>query len=46
MRYFPRIIDKKNDDPAKEYTLTQSAPLPIPLQPNNTFKLQAHDPAA
>jgi hypothetical protein len=46
MRYFPRIIDKKNDDPAKEYTLTQSAPLPVPLQPNNTFKLQVHDPAA
>ena len=44
MRYFPRIVDKKNDDPAKEYTLTQSAPLPVPLQPNNTFKLQVHDP--
>lgn len=44
MRMFPRIIDKKNDDPAKEYTLTQSAPLPIPVEPNNTFKLQVHDP--
>lgn len=43
MRMFPRIIDKKNDDPAKEYTLTQSAPLPIPVEPNNTFKLQVHD---
>lgn len=46
MRMFPRIVDKKNDDPAKEYTLTQSAPLPIPLEPNNTFKLQVHDAAA
>lgn len=45
LRYFPRIVDKKNDDPAKEYTLTQSAPLPIPVEPNNTFKLQVHDPA-
>lgn len=40
MRMFPRLIDKKNDDPAKEYTLTQSAPLPVPLEPNNTWKLQ------
>lgn len=45
MEMFPRIVDKKKDDPAKEYTLTQSAPLPIPLEPNNTFKLQVHDPA-
>jgi len=45
MRYFPRIVDKKNDDPAKEYTLTQSAPLPVPVEPNNTFKLQVYDPA-
>lgn len=44
MRYFPRIVDKKKDDPAKEYTLTQSAPLPVPLEPNNTWKLQVHDP--
>jgi len=43
MRMFPRIIDKKNDDPAKEYTLTQSAPLPIALEPNNSWKLQVHD---
>lgn len=40
MKMFPRLIDKKNDDPAKEYTLTQSAPLPVPLEPNNTWKLQ------
>ena len=46
MRYFPRIVDKKNDDPAHEYTLTQSAPLPIPREPNNSFKLQVHDPAS
>lgn len=46
MRMFPRIVDKKNDDPAKEYTLTQSAPLPVPVEPNNTFKLQVHDAAA
>ena len=46
MKMFPRIIDKKQDDPAKEYTLTQSAPLPIPLEPNNTFKLQVHTAAA
>lgn len=45
MRIFPRIVDKKNDDPAKEYTLSQSAPLPVPLEPNNTFKLQVHDAA-
>lgn len=45
MKMFPRIVDKKNDDPAKEYTLTQSAPLPVPLEPNNTFKLQVHDAA-
>lgn len=46
MKMFPRIVDKKNDDPAKEYTLTQSAPLPIPTEPNNSFKLQVHDAAA
>lgn len=46
MRIFPRIVDKKNDDPAKEYTLSQSAPLPVPLEPNNSFKLQVHDPDA
>ena len=45
MRMFPRIVDKKQDDPAKEYTLTQSAPLPVPLEPNNSFKLQVHDAA-
>lgn len=45
MRIFPRIVDKKNDDPAKEYTLSQSAPLPVPLEPNNSFKLQVHDAA-
>lgn len=45
MRMFPRIVDKKNDDPAKEFTLTQSAPLPIAREPNNTFKLQVHDAA-
>jgi hypothetical protein len=46
MRMFPRIVDQKNADPAKEYTLTQSAPLPVPMEPNNSFKLQAHDPDA
>ncbi len=45
MRMFPRIVDKKNDDPAKEYTLTQSAPLPVPVEPNNSFKLQVHTAA-
>ena len=45
LRYFPRIVDMKNHDPAKEYTLTQSAPLMIPVEPNNTFKLQVFDPA-
>lgn len=45
-RMFPRIVDKKNDDPAKEFTLTQSAPLPVPMEPNNSFKLQVHDPVA
>lgn len=45
MKMFPRIVDKKNDDPAKEYTLTQSAPLPVPLEPNNTWKLQVDDAA-
>lgn len=46
MRIFPRIVDKKNDDPAKEYTLSQSAPLPVPMEPNNSFKLQVHDAEA
>lgn len=45
IRIFPRIVDKKNDDPAKEFTLSQSAPLPVPLEPNNSFKLQVHDVA-
>lgn len=45
MKMFPRIVDKKNDDPAKEYTLTQSAPLPVAMEPNNSFKLQVHDAA-
>lgn len=40
LRQFPRIVDQKNLDPAKEFTLTQSAPLAVPLQPNNSFKLQ------
>jgi hypothetical protein len=43
IRIFPRIVDKKNDDPAKEYTLSQSAPLPVPMEPNNSWKLQVHD---
>ena len=43
MRIFPRIVDKKNDDPAKEFTLSQSAPLPVATEPNNSFKLQVHD---
>ncbi len=43
MRMFPRLVDMKHADPAKEFTLTQSAPLPIPVEPNNTFKLQVHD---
>lgn len=45
MRIFPRIVDKKNDDPAKEFTLSQSAPLPVAMEPNNSFKLQVHDAA-
>lgn len=44
MRMFPRIVDMKNADPAKEFTLTQSAPLPVPMEPNNSFKLQVADP--
>lgn len=45
LRMFPRIVDMKNADPAKEYTLTQSAPLAVPMMPDNTFKLQVHDAA-
>lgn len=46
IRIFPRIVDQKNMDPAKEFTLSQSAPLPVPMEPNNSFKLQVHDPEA
>lgn len=44
MRIFPKTYDE--DDPSVTYTLSQSAPLPIPVEPNNTFMIQAHDPDA
>lgn len=44
MRVFPKVYD--NEDPPVTYTLSQSAPLPIPVEPNNTFYIQAHDPEA
>jgi hypothetical protein len=41
LRVFPKVYD--NEDPPVTYTLSQSAPLPIPVEPNNTFYIQAHD---
>lgn len=30
----------RNNDPSVEYTMTQSAPLMVPMRPNNSFKLK------
>ena len=35
MAYFPKMWEK--DDPAVEYLMLQSAPLPVPMQPNATL---------
>lgn len=44
LRVFPKVYD--NEDPPVTYTLSQSAPLPIPVDPNNSFYIQVHDPEA
>lgn len=36
--YFPKVYDEK--DPSARYLLTQSAPLPVPRQPNATFSIR------
>lgn len=36
---FPKMWDQ--EDPSITYTMTQSAPLMLPRQPNNTFKIKA-----
>lgn len=36
---FPKMWE--NEDPSVTYTMTQSAPLMVPSQPNNTFKIKA-----
>jgi hypothetical protein len=36
---FPKMWE--NEDPSLTYTMTQSAPLMVPAQPNNTFKIKA-----
>lgn len=35
---FPKLWDQ--DDPSVTFTMTQSAPLMVPLRPNNSFKLK------
>lgn len=44
LRVFPKVYDE--EDPPVTYTLSQSAPLPIPVDPNNSFYIQVHDPEA
>lgn len=38
LRLFPKMW--KNDDPSVVYTMTQSAPLMVPMNPNSTFRLR------
>jgi hypothetical protein len=35
---FPKVWDE--EDPSVTYTMTQSAPLMVPMRPNNTFRLK------
>lgn len=39
LELFPKMWD--NDDPSVTYTMTQSAPLPVPTNPNNSFRIRA-----
>lgn len=41
LRMFPKMW--KNPDPSVYYTMTQSAPLMVPMNPNSTFRIRAHD---
>ncbi len=41
LRMFPKMW--KNQDPSVVYTMTQSAPLMVPMNPNSTFRIRAHD---
>lgn len=36
---FPKMWD--NEDPSVTYTMTQSAPIPVPTNPNNSFRIRA-----
>lgn len=38
LKYFPKVYDE--EDPSVRYLLTQSAPLPVPKQPNCTFSIK------
>ena len=35
---FPKVWDE--EDPSVTYSMTQSAPLMVPLRPNNTFRMK------
>lgn len=41
LRMFPKMW--KNPDPSVVYTMTQSAPLMVPMNPNSTFRIRVHD---
>jgi hypothetical protein len=40
-RMFPKMW--KENDPSVVYTMTQSAPLMVPMNPNSTFRIRVHD---
>jgi hypothetical protein len=40
MRMFPKMW--RNPDPSVTYTMTQSAPLMVPMNPNSTFRLRCY----
>lgn len=42
MRLFPKMW--RNPDPSVVYTMTQSAPLMVPMNPNSTFRLRVYGP--
>lgn len=41
LQLFPKMWDQ--EDPALTYTMTQSAPLPVPTNVDNSFHIVAHD---
>lgn len=41
MPIFPKMWDQ--EDPSVTYTMTQSAPLMVPANPDNSFKITVHD---